>query len=383
MMPVAQSTACYDPCAAENALNGACDPRQAPFFSFITSASVTQPAVGSEVLVEVCDPTLYTQDMWLEVAGLGKLQITEVTTTAIRLLNGCPGPLAVDGNAAPGTVVNGPIVVWPTDYDCTVPDFCADTAQCLEDATELCFPNVPDLGVDTGHFFAGTEEDPCGEMSTSCLRRVPGMTTNGATICFAAPEETTTENWIPAVYEDEDVCSGEGKCLKAREAEAEDGFDIWCGGSVTFLPRPNDYTDKCYRPVVDPDTGCLKFGELNYEEQFAWTSRVDEMAAGNYTFDIAAEALTQGVTLPTGPYKMRVTVWIKDSSSSDIQLVVGSSPHTRSTMPIGSGSGGESGVYTWIMTPDSNDTMPYTINKGGGTSAVAYLTFSAIIPCCE
>ena len=384
IIPVSKSTACFDPCAAQNEATAACDPRQAPFFTQVVSASVAMPLVGSEVLVEVCDTSLWAVGQWVQTP-LGKLKITEVTSSSLRLLNGCPGPTAISGNSSPGTISTGPFNIWLTDFDCTVEDICDEVNTCLEAATELCLPNLPDIGNGNfGHLWAGTEEDPCGEDSTSCVRRVPGATTDGNQICFATPSENETDTFFPAVYEAADVCDDNGFCLKKRAAEANPGLDIWCAGSQSFLQTPNDFSDVGYKLGVNPVTGCVKFVEDRKEVQFAWTSRVDTMAAGNYTFDFATEAPLQGVTLPTGPYKARVTVHILDSSSSDIQLVLTNDQgETRQTMPIGSGVGSESGVYVFEMSVSDDDTVDYTINKGGGSSAISYLTFSALLPACE
>ena len=377
VIPIKGNAASDDPTGPYIPGSDACPDVQASFYSLIIGG-FTVPAVNASVCVSVCKAGYLAEGMWIKTA-VGKFRVTRIFEGdgKIQLTNSCPDGSAVEGNSDPGTVVTSNLKFWVVDHNCdenigTLLD------SHLETKTELCLPDMADQGeAEKVLLWGGTAEDPCGASNTNCSRVVTKISAEDGTLAFQDPLTDDTElDTYDAVFQ-QDACAPEGFKLKRRSIASAEGVDVICGGKNEFKEVPSDWQDKQYALRPNPTTGCPEWREQS-EQQIAWHSTLQHLTSGvQQTLDLD----TLG-TLPSEPFKIRVTADVDNNTGSSIQVVIFSgAANERSTMAIGalSGAGNSTGTCVWEVYPRDNRYLDYQVQKSGGSDYRATIAVSAIL----
>lgn len=176
-----------------------CPASSAPFYSYTIDDVVTLPAVGGFFQIKVCNHTQWKAGMWVAHA-LGNFPITSIDTTTgtLTLRNSCIDNSAIPNNGDPGDTYNGPSVIYPTDDACSrYEQIVTNVTEIIQEAEELCFPNIPDLaGSERMNILGGLAEcvDACTgqtQPGTRCGRFAPEVFVDSETIQLPAAPELT------------------------------------------------------------------------------------------------------------------------------------------------------------------------------------------------
>ena len=135
-----EASTCSGP-SAESGV-GAC-PRQEPAYD-VSMSDFLVPTFGGSTVMEVCNPTIYTLNMWLQFTSpVALLQIINITGNILTLSNKCPNGEEILDNIVSTVIPKGtPFVVGNAPQCNTDAEDQERINSAFSQATELCIPNL-------------------------------------------------------------------------------------------------------------------------------------------------------------------------------------------------------------------------------------------------
>lgn len=171
-------------------------PKQEPEFDNTLSDFVV-PATGASVSIQVCNPSVYSVDQWIQFPNGLTMQVISITGNNLQIRNSCPNGSPIIDNPTAGLVISRNTRFFTVGKPpCQTEEQRLDEIlEALSGASEICVPDLVESSNQAHVQPVGrVEADPSDTSFKKCLRRIYGILFKAGTPILSAIQKVSEAN---------------------------------------------------------------------------------------------------------------------------------------------------------------------------------------------